>query len=135
MLCVVVLLMRRRRPRSTRTDTLFPYTTLFRSIHAEVVRAGGADYCAAKGGLTKLVQTLAIEEAARGIRVNAIRPGMLMTPMHARAVADAEYRASLEQNIPMRRAGKHGEVGAMAPWMDSAEEAHVPGRRFPVRPG
>src|SRR3546814_17109989 len=99
MLCVVVLLMRRRRPRSTRTDTLFPYTTLFRSIHAEVVRAGGADYCAAKGGLTKLVQTLAIEEAARGIRVNAIRPGMILTPMNARAVADAEYRASLEKNI------------------------------------
>src|SRR3546814_16394031 len=45
------------------------------SIHAEVVRAGGADYCAAKGGLTKLVQTIAIEEAARGIRDNAIRPG------------------------------------------------------------
>src|SRR3546814_12154283 len=43
------------------------------SIHAEVVRAGGADYCAATGGLTKLVQTLAIPEAARGIRVHAIR--------------------------------------------------------------
>ncbi len=37
------------------------------SIHAEVVRAGGAAYCAAKGGLTKLVQTLAVEEAGRGI--------------------------------------------------------------------
>src|SRR3546814_13401684 len=72
------------------------------SIHAEVVRAGGADYCAAKGGLTKLVQTLAIEEAARGIRVNAIRPGMILTQMNARAVADAEYRASLEKNIPSR---------------------------------
>jgi glucose 1-dehydrogenase len=49
------------------------------SIHAYAVRAGGADYCAAKGGLSNLVETLAIEEAPRKIRVNAIEPGMILT--------------------------------------------------------
>ncbi|RIA37681.1 glucose 1-dehydrogenase [Hephaestia caeni] len=105
------------------------------SIHAEVVRAGGADYCAAKGGLTKLVQTLAIEEAARGIRVNAIRPGMILTPMNARAVADADYRASLEKNIPMRRAGRPEEVAAMARWLASDEAAYVTGASFTIDGG
>ncbi|MEI9928653.1 MAG: SDR family oxidoreductase [Sphingomonas sp.] len=44
------------------------------SIHAEVVRAGGADYGRGQGGLTRLVQTMAVEEGARGIRINAIEP-------------------------------------------------------------
>ncbi|HVI99737.1 MAG TPA: SDR family oxidoreductase [Sphingomonas sp.] len=105
------------------------------SIHAEVVRAGGADYCAAKGGLTKLVQTLAIEEAARGIRVNAIRPGMILTPMNQRALDDDSYRASLEKNIPMQRAGRPEEVAAMARWLASDEAAYVTGASFTIDGG
>ena len=105
------------------------------SIHAEVVRAGGADYCAAKGGLTRLVQTLALEEAARNIRVNAIRPGMILTPMNARAVEDLAYRASLEKNIPMLRAGKPEEVAAMARWLASDEAGYVTGASFTIDGG
>jgi glucose 1-dehydrogenase len=105
------------------------------SIHAEVVRAGGADYCAAKGGLTRLVQTLALEEAARGIRVNAIRPGMILTPMNARAVEDLAYRASLEKNIPMLRAGRPEEVAAMALWLASDEAGYVTGASFTIDGG
>ena len=84
------------------------------SIHAYAVRAGGADYCAAKGGLSNLVETLAIEEAPRAIRVNAIEPGMILTPMNARATADPVYRKSLAANIPMQRAGQPSEVADLA---------------------
>ncbi|MCM8729525.1 SDR family oxidoreductase [Hephaestia sp. GCM10023244] len=105
------------------------------SIHAAVARAGGADYCAAKSGLTQLVQTLAIEEAPRGIRVNAIRPGMILTPMNERAVDDAAYRASLEKNIPMQRAGRPEEVAAMARWLASDEAAYVTGASFTIDGG
>lgn len=105
------------------------------SIHAEVVRAGGADYDAAKGGLTKLVQTLAVEEGARQVRVNAIEPGMILTPMNPRAMADAAYRASLEKNIPMGRAGRPDEVAALARWLASDEAAYVTGATIVIDGG
>ena len=105
------------------------------SIHAAVVRAGGADYCAAKAGVTNLVETLAIEEAANGIRVNAIRPGMILTPMNEHAVEDAAYRHKLEANIPMRRAGKPEEVAAMARWLASDEAGYVTGASFTIDGG
>jgi len=105
------------------------------SIHAEAVRAGGGDYCAAKGGLTRLVETIAIEEAARGIRVNAVQPGMILTPMNARAVADADYRHGLERNIPMKRAGEPAEVAAMVRWLASDEASYVTGATFTVDGG
>ena len=105
------------------------------SIHAEAARAGGADYCAAKGGLTRLVQTMAIEEAPRGVRVNAIQPGMILTPMNARAVADVAYRKSLEDNIPMKRAGTPEEVAAMTRWLASDEASYVTGATFTVDGG
>jgi len=97
------------------------------SIHAEAVRAGGADYCSAKGGLTNLVKTLAIEEASNNVRVNAIAPGMILTPMNEHALEDAAYRKSLEVNIPMKRAGRPEEVAYLARWLASDEAAYVTG--------
>lgn len=105
------------------------------SIHAEAVRAGGGDYCAAKGGLSRLVETIAVEEAPRGIRANAVQPGMILTPMNARAVADVAYRKSLEDNIPMKRAGEPSEVAAMVRWLASDEAAYVTGAAFTVDGG
>ncbi|MFL9841261.1 SDR family oxidoreductase [Sphingomonas sp. ST-64] len=105
------------------------------SIHAHAVRAGGADYCAAKAGLNKLVETLAIEEAARGIRVNAIEPGMILTPMNARAQSDLAYRASLERNIPAGRAGEASEVADLAVFLASDKARYITGARIPIDGG
>jgi len=97
------------------------------SIHAEAVRAGGADYCAAKAGLANLVRTLAVEEAGKGVRVNAIEPGMILTPMNGRAMKDAAYRRSLEKNIPMGRAGTAEEIARIARWLASDEAGYMTG--------
>jgi len=97
------------------------------SIHAFAVRTGGADYCAAKGGVTNLVRTLAIEEAPRGVRVNAIEPGMILTPMNEAAVEDAQVRHDREQHIPMQRAGTADEVARLARWLVSDEASYVTG--------
>lgn len=105
------------------------------SIHSFAVRTGGADYCAAKGGLTNLVRTLAIEEAPRGIRVNAIEPGMILTPMNAKAQADPAYRRSLEQNIPMGRAGNASEVADLAVFLASDKARYITGARMVVDGG
>ncbi|GGB40387.1 glucose-1-dehydrogenase [Sphingomonas metalli] len=105
------------------------------SIHAYAVRAGGADYCAAKGGLTTLVETLAVEEAARGTRVNAIEPGMILTPMNARAQTDIDYRHALERNIPMGRAGKPEEVADLAVFLASDRARYITGARIVIDGG
>jgi glucose 1-dehydrogenase len=105
------------------------------SIHAYAVRAGGADYCAAKGGLSNLVETLAIEEASRGIRVNAIEPGMILTPMNARAQSDAAYRQSLEKNIPAGRAGDPAEVADLAVFLASDKARYITGARIVIDGG
>ena len=105
------------------------------SIHAEVVRAGGADYDAAKGGLTRLVQTVAVEEAGRGVRINAIEPGMILTPMNEKAMTNKVYRESLEKNIPAGRAGRPEEVAWLARWLASDEAAYVTGATIVIDGG
>lgn len=105
------------------------------SIHAYAVRAGGADYCAAKGGLSNLIETMAIEEAPRGTRVNAIEPGMILTPMNARAEADEAYRRTLEQNIPLGRAGLPGEVADLAVFLASDRARYITGARIVIDGG
>ena len=111
-----------------RGDTKDPAAIIhISSIHAEVVRAGGADYCAAKAGLGNLVRVLALEEATNNVRINAIEPGMILTPMNGRAMVDAGYRESLEKSIPMQRAGKPEEVAGLARWLASEEASYVTG--------
>jgi NAD(P)-dependent dehydrogenase (short-subunit alcohol dehydrogenase family) len=105
------------------------------SIHAYAVRAGGADYCAAKGGLTNLVETLAIEEAANDVRVNAVEPGMILTPMNAQAETDPVYRKTLTGNIPMGRAGDPAEVAALVRWLSSTEASYITGARIAIDGG
>ena len=106
------------------------------SIHAYAVRSGGADYCAAKGGLTNLVETMAIEEAASGCRVNAIEPGMILTPMNERATTDAAYRESLDAEHPDAARGETGGGGGAGPtWLASDQATYITGARIVIDGG
>ncbi|HVY84459.1 MAG TPA: SDR family oxidoreductase [Caulobacterales bacterium] len=105
------------------------------SIHAQAMRAGAADYDSAKGGLRNLTRTLALECAPLGINVNAVDPGMILTPMNARAVADEAYRRQLEASIPLNRAGKPEEVAKLVRFLCSADADYITGASFTIDGG
>jgi glucose 1-dehydrogenase len=105
------------------------------SIHSSVMRAGGADYDAAKGGQTNLTRTLSLEVADIGITVNAIAPGMILTPMNDRALTDATYRQKLERSIPLKRAGKPEEVAGVAVFLASPAGAYITGSTVTIDGG
>lgn len=69
-----------------------------------------AAYCAAKAGVVNMVRVLALEWAARGIRVNAVGPTFVETDLTRRALADDATRSDILHRIPLGRLGKPEEV-------------------------
>jgi len=99
----------------------------FRSIPA---------YCASKGGVIQLTKAAALEYAAQGIRVNAICPGVIWTPMVERFVGDnAEARKAFEAMEPVGRFGSPEEVARMALFLASDDSSFCTGAPFVVDGG
>ncbi len=90
-------------------------------------------YAASKGGVDSLTIGLAREVAGQGIRVNAIRPGVIATPILARL--EAGVRDSLAGTVPINRAGRPEEVAAAAIWLLSDAASYVTGSILNVSGG
>jgi NAD(P)-dependent dehydrogenase (short-subunit alcohol dehydrogenase family) len=103
------------------------------SILGQVAERRSAGYVAAKHGVVGLTQTAALEYATRGVRVNAVGPGYIDTPLLA-GVPD-EVRASLVALHPMGRLGRAGEVAELVVWLASARASFVTGSYYAVDGG
>lgn len=97
------------------------------SIHSTAVRYGGADYCSAKAGLDNLTRTMAVECGPLKIGVNAIAPGMILTPMNKQAQADSKILEAADEHIPWGRAGKAEEVANLAVYLCSDKADYITG--------
>lgn len=86
---------------------------------------GLAAYASAKHGLEGLTKVAALDYAARGIRVNAVAPGPILTDSLARAGEDAQRAAAAA--MPMQRVGQPGEVAAVVVWLCSEEASYITG--------
>ncbi|MEQ8661592.1 MAG: SDR family oxidoreductase [Gammaproteobacteria bacterium] len=92
------------------------------------------DYAASKGALDTLTLGLAREYGAHGIRVNAVRPGLIDTTIHASAGAPDRV-ARLAPGVPMQRAGSVEEVARTILWLLSDEASYVTGSLLDVAGG
>jgi len=106
------------------------------SVAGLVGFAGVPAYCASKGGMIQLTKATALEYATDNIRVNAICPGVIWTPMVERFTAQSrEARQQMEKMQPLGRMGRSDEVGSLAVFLASDEFSFVTGSALPVDGG
>ncbi len=102
---------------------------------------GGArrgTYHAAKHGVIGFTKSAALEYASRGIRVNAVCPGMIQTPMTEQMIAagqGAELEAMLKAYVPMGRTGRPEEIADAVLWLCSSAASYVTGQSISVDGG
>ncbi|MGM9904462.1 glucose 1-dehydrogenase Gdh [Enterococcus sp. 10A9_DIV0425] len=97
------------------------------SVHEQIPWPTYAHYAASKGGVKLFTQTVAMEYAPQGIRINSIGPGAIRTPINAEKFDDPKQKEIVESMIPMARIGKPSEVAAAAAWLASDESSYVTG--------
>ena len=101
---------------------------------------GGAErgiYHAAKHGVIGFTKSAALEYAARGIRINAVCPGLIWTPMADQMVAAGQGEAlkAMEKSIPMGRVGRPEEIADAVLWLCSDAASYVTGQSISVDGG
>jgi len=106
------------------------------SIGGVVGNPGLAAYHAAKHGVLGLTQTAALEYAARGIRINAVCPGTIKTPMvQSMTGGDSKALAEMVKDEPIGRLGEPEEIAAAVLWLCSSGASFVVGHALLVDGG
>ncbi len=130
-------------------DGVFNVTTAFRahlietkgsiinigSVQSFVALPNSAAYTTSKGGVRALTKALAIELSPDGVRVNAIAPGLIATPLNEQARQNADYMRNFQNRIPLGRLGEPADVVGPALFLASDMARYVTGVTLPVDGG
>ncbi|HEY3939095.1 MAG TPA: SDR family oxidoreductase [Bryobacteraceae bacterium] len=98
------------------------------SVHEIIPKPKYVPYSISKGGMENMTRTLALEYADRGIRVNAVGPGAIVTPINMAWINDPKAKAEVESHIPMGRAGTSEEIAGVFAFLASDEASYITGQ-------
>jgi glucose 1-dehydrogenase len=98
------------------------------SVHEIIPKPKYLPYSVSKGGMENLTKSLALEYADRGIRVNAVGPGAVITPINSAWTGDAKARGEVESHIPMGRAAEAREIAAVFAFLASEDASYITGQ-------
>ena len=105
------------------------------SVHEEIAWSGYSAYSASKAAVSMLTKTLAQEAAPHGVRVLAVAPGAIKTPINRSVWSDPGNLQDLLEKIPLKRIGKPEEVALMVVVLASDIASYVTGRTIFVDGG
>jgi len=103
------------------------------SVNGQRGQFGQANYSAAKAGIHGFTMALAREVASKGVTVNTVSPGYILTDMTA--VIREDVMAKIVAGIPVGRLGQPEEIASMVSWLSSDEAAYATGADFSVNGG
>lgn len=101
------------------------------SLAGQTGNAGQANYAASKAALIAMTKSLAMEVGSRGIRVNAVAPGLIETDM----IADIPHLDEIKKRIPLGRFGNVDEVSGVVSFLCSADAGYITGHTISVNGG
>ena len=105
------------------------------SVYGLVGSASAGGYHASKHGVVGLTKTAALEYATQGIRVNAVCPGYIRTPMTSGITNNPEQRDTIVGRHPLGRFGEPEEIAEAVAWLSSDAASFVTGHAMPVDGG
>ena len=97
------------------------------SVNAEIAVPDQAHYVASKGAVSALTRAAAVEAAPLGVRVNAVAPGPVRTPMTAERLGNPEQAAWLDARVPMGRVAEPGEIAEVISFLLSDKASYITG--------
>jgi glucose 1-dehydrogenase len=98
------------------------------SVHEIIPKPKYLSYSVSKGGIENLTRSLALEYAGDGIRVNAVGPGAVVTPINRAWIDNPAARAQVESHIPMNRAAAADEIATVFAFLASDEASYITGQ-------
>lgn len=98
------------------------------SVHEIIPKPKYLPYSISKGGMENMTKSLALEYAAHGIRVNAVGPGAVVTPINKAWIDDPQARAGVEAHIPMGRAARPEEIASVFAFLASDDASYITGQ-------
>jgi len=105
------------------------------SVHDVIPWAGHVNYAASKGGVSMMMKSIAQEVAPWRIRVNAVSPGAVRTPINMEAWSTREAYAELMKLIPYKRIGEVDDIARAAVWLASDDSDYITGATLYVDGG